>query len=164
MLWWTLFVDLRCNSAVTAALILVEHLKDLLHQSLPEAKRKYYRLTSSYSKPFSIKFSYAMLCIRRNIFVFTFITKFSNNVSTIIWLIFCHNIAIIRIVAKIIATPQSENWNLKLKKMKIAVSPKIWCLVWLKYEEFNGDIHSFCLRAEVSFFIVIFFQKIKIVR
>ena len=48
------------------------------------------------------------------------------------------------------------------KKLKLSVSAEIWYLVWLKYEEFNDDVHSFCFWTKVSFLWQIRFKKSKL--
>ena len=53
-------------------------------------------------------------------------------------------------------------WASLIRKMKMSVSAEIWYLVWLKYEEFNSDVHSFCFLNEGVFFMANLFQKSKL--
>ena len=49
-----------------------------------------------------------------------------------------------------------------LKKWKLSVSAEIWYIVWLKYEDLSGDVHSFYFLT-ILLFMANLFQKIKIV-
>ena len=48
------------------------------------------------------------------------------------------------------------------KKRKLSVSGEIWYQVWLRYEEFNDDVHSLCFWTKVSFLWQIRFKKSKL--